>query len=212
MANIFLAILGTGHTIQLLPITSSDVPLQRACEWCEFSEMGDRYVDDSPSGSDQDDLVDDSDLDVDLSDTEDLQFTFCKPSNRQLLQLDGGAQSSSGADHVTQQPDMRLRWRFFTSGVTLMLSSLVLLVCMPLYYQQMALSGKEYNAYGSLLFISFMVTLLLVILARACSILLKWDNEREFYRIPISWKRWVILINISHTNTIDCLKCFNWFA
>lgn len=104
--------------------------------------MGDHYGDESQSASDQDELIGGSDLDADLTDTEEMQFTFCKGGLMDTLGNNNDQESCSNYSFQPQhEPKSKLI--FFGMVIMLFLSAFVLLICFPLYFQQ--LNVGSYN-------------------------------------------------------------------
>lgn len=105
--------------------------------------MGDHYGDESQSASDQDELIGASDLDADLSDTEEMQFTFCKGG---LMDTLGNDQESCSNYSSVPHNEPKSKLIFFGMVIMLFLSAFVLLICFPLYFQQ--LNVGSYNDDG----------------------------------------------------------------
>lgn len=149
----------------------------------------DHYVDESPSASDQEELVGATDFDDDLTDVDDLQYNnYCKPSNDRAL----SAGSDSGVASGNEQPsaiaiEQQSKCKFFGSTIALFLAAFALLICFPLYVQQLEVEGKKNNAYGAILYVSTAVALVFIVAAAIVSSIAKWDIK--FYKCPISWKR-----------------------
>lgn len=153
------------------------------------------HFDDSPSVSDQEELVGATDFDDDLTDVDDMTYgNYCKASNeRTSVCSDSGV--GSGSDQPStcsdQQPS---KCRFFGSLVALFLAAFALLITFPLYMQQLSVEDKKNNAYGAILFVSTAVTALFILIAGCASYIGKWNIK--LYRCPISWKRWVLNCNL----------------
>lgn len=143
--------------------------------------MSDHYGDDSQSASDQEELVGETDIDDDYSDTEEMQFTFCKTNIIDENSLDSNATSNGAQKHSIQS-----KLIFFGMVVALFLSALALIICFPLYLQQLNVGDKK-NAYGALLFVSTLITLLLIVCAFVGWWILKWNVA--LYKLPLPWKR-----------------------
>lgn len=142
--------------------------------------MSDHYGDESQSASDQEELVGETDIDDDYSDTEEMQFTFCKTNIIDENSLD------TNTDNGIQKHSMQSKFIFFGMVITLFLSALVLLICFPLYLQQLNV-GEKKSAYGALLFVSTLITLLLILSAFAGWWILKWNIV--LYTLPLPWRR-----------------------
>lgn len=142
--------------------------------------MSDHYGDESQSASDQEELVGETDIDDDYSDTEEMQFTFCKTNIIDENSLD------TNTDNDTRKHSIQSKFIFFGMVITLFLSAFVLLICFPLYLQQLNV-GEKKNAYGALLFVSTLITLLLILSAFAGWWILKWNIV--LYNLPLPWKR-----------------------
>lgn len=162
--------------------------------------MADHYGDESQSASDQEELVGNSDLDDDLSDYDEVQFNnFCKPTSTEN-DLNAG---ESSADQMSSQYKYRRQQQqnydfenfyghksriiFFIAMIALFLTAFALLLCFPLYIQQLSVEGKQNNAYGAILYTSTVITLIFLIIAVLISFLFKWDVK--LFKFPIEWKR-----------------------
>lgn len=142
--------------------------------------MSDHYGDESQSASDQEELVGDTDIDDDYSDTEEMQFTFCKTNIVDENSLD------TNTDNDTQKHSIQSKFIFFGMVITLFLSAFILLICFPLYLQQLNV-GEKKNAYGALVFVATLITLLFILSAVAGWWILKWNIA--LYKLPLPWKR-----------------------
>lgn len=138
--------------------------------------MGDTYGEES--GSDQEELVNisASDIDEDATDIDEMQFTFCKANN-----------SGNNDSTDNQYKENKSKLSLFGVGFSLLCSAFLLLIILPLYNQQLALGGDDYNAYGAILYVSSIVTLLLIAVAGISDWIWKWDLK--FYKLPIPGKR-----------------------
>lgn len=138
--------------------------------------MADTYGEES--GSDQEELVNisASDIDEDGTDIDEMQFTFCKASNP------GNNDSTDN-----QYKENKSKLSLFGVGFCLLCSAFMLLIILPLYNQQLALGGDDYNAYGAILYVSSIITLLLIGVAGVSDWIWKWDVQ--FYKLPIPGKR-----------------------
>lgn len=143
--------------------------------------MSDHYGDESQSASDQEELVGETDIDDDYSDTEEMQFTFCKSNIIDDNSLDTNAATNGTAKHTIQS-----KLLFFGMVVALFLSAFALLICFPLYLQQLNV-GEKKTAYGALLFVSTLITLLLILSAFVGWWILKWNVA--LYKLPLPWRR-----------------------
>lgn len=145
-------------------------------------KMSDHYGDDSQSASDQEELVGETDIDDDYSDTEEMQFTFCK-SNIEIERTRNTNGDDDGSMHIHT---IQSKFIFFGMVVTLFLSAFVLLICFPLYLQQLNV-GQKKSAYGALLFVSTLITLLLMLSTLVGWWILKWNVV--LYKLPLPWRR-----------------------
>lgn len=149
------------------------------------------HFDDSPSASDQEELVGATDFDDDLTDADDLPYSnYCKTANERT----SAAGSDSGVVSGSEQPSSGIaddqqpsKCRFFGSIVALFVTAFALLITFPLYLQQLAVEGKKNNAYGAILYVSTAVTAILILLAGCASYFGQWHTK--LYKCPISWKR-----------------------
>lgn len=165
---------------QLQPAYSCNVVSKRM----PLIKMSDHYGDESQSASDQEELVGETDIDDDYSDTEEMQFTFCKSNIVDENSLDTNTDNAS--NNGMQKHSIQSKFIFFGMVVTLFLSAFVLLICFPLYLQQLNV-GEKKTAYGALLFVSALITLLLVLSALAVWWILKWNIA--LYKLPLPWRR-----------------------
>lgn len=145
--------------------------------------MGDHYGDESQSASDQEELVGETDIDDDYSDTEEMQFTFCKTTNI----IDGNSLNAN-ADNASNgiQHTFKSKFIFFGMVIMLFLSAFVLLICLPLYLQQLNV-GEKKHAYGALLFVSTLITALFILATLIGWWILKWNVA--LYKCPLPWRR-----------------------
>lgn len=162
--------------------------------------MADHYGDESQSASDQEELVGNSDLDDELTDYDDVQFNnFCKPSSTDN-DLNAGENSSgqmSSQQKYRQQQQQnydfdqfyghKSKILFFIAMIALLLTAFALLLCFPLYIQQLSVEGKQNNAYGAILYVSTVITMIFLIMAAIVSFLFKWDVK--LFKFPIAWRR-----------------------
>lgn len=156
----------------------------------KFLNMVDNYGDDSQSASDQEELVGATDFDDDMTDVDEQPYSnYCKTSNEDTLigGSDSGVGSGSDQHSTSAANEQQSKCRFFGSTVALFLSAFALLVCFPLYLQQLAVEGEKNNAYGAILYVSITVTAVLIAAAGLVSTIAKWDIK--WYKCPISWKR-----------------------
>lgn len=147
-----------------------------------LAKMSFHYGDEEQSASDQEQLVGETDIDDDYSDTEEMQFTFCKSNIIDENSLDTNTAEPNGIRALTLQTKIT----FFGMVVALFLSAFVLLICFPLYLQQLN-AGQKKSAYGALLFVSILITLLLILTAVAGWWILKWNIV--LYKLPLPWRR-----------------------
>lgn len=148
------------------------------------------HFDDSPSASDQEELVGATDFDDDLTDVDELPYSnYCKSGNERT-----SAGSDSGVVSGSDQPsnyivnDQRSsKCRLFGSIIALFLAAFALLITFPLYLQQLAVEGEKNNAYGAILYVSTTVTAIFIMVAACASYFGKWNVK--WYKCPISWRR-----------------------
>lgn len=174
--------------------------------------MGDHYGDESQSASDQEELIGGSDLDGDISDTEEMQFTFCKGG---LMDTLGNDQESCSSNYSTVLHEPKSKLIFFGMVIMLFLSAFVLLICFPLYFQQLNVGSNirvsaakdgiinhniiptdrphnnsnlsASNAYGAILYVSTLITSFLLLATVIASWSLKWNLM--VHKLPMPWKR-----------------------
>ncbi|KAJ6634875.1 hypothetical protein Bhyg_13456 [Pseudolycoriella hygida] len=161
-------------------------------------KMSDHYGDESQSASDQEELVGETDIDEDCSDTEEMQFTFCKTNIVDENSLD------TNTDNGIPKHSIQSKFIFFGMVFSLLLSAFVLLICFPLYQQQLNV-GENKNAYGALLFVSTLITLLLVLSTLAGSWILKW--KIVLYKLPLPWRRFLTISSLCGVAGTVCTIC-----
>lgn len=173
--------------------------------------MNDNYGEESCS--DQEDLVgaSASELDDDVTDMDEIQFSFCKATG-----TSSNHQNSSNASHNEQNmtpsshhlnhkqencirnsageggyenyiDNQKSKFALFGSGFGLLLTSLMMLVILPLYLKQLALGGESYNAYGAIIYIGLMIGIILGVLAAIFGRTSKWNIK--FYKCPLEPKK-----------------------
>lgn len=127
--------------------------------------------------SDQEDLVDasgGSELDDEVTDMDEMQFAYCKTDAPFLNPVDPIGESSR--DSVTPKIETKVKLTMLGVGLLLLISTFVLLFLHPLYMKQLELGGMDkFNAFGSLFFISTIVTLLFVSGTAIISWICKWN-------------------------------------
>lgn len=179
----------------------------------------DHYGEDShDSASDQDELVGSTDMDDDdLSDTEEIQFTYCNNSSSAHLhpadednELCPGpsdcccASSNAATSQSLNNPEtadapcelhttLQLRVKLCSWASAVAVSSLGLLVWFPLYLHQLSatsvsLGGRPLNAYGALLFIGLLVTVGFFGAFLVMASVRKWKAVRVM-EVPLPWTR-----------------------
>jgi hypothetical protein len=153
--------------------------------------MANRF-DESPTTSDQEELVGASDVDDDATDMDEMQFTYCKNHSptASTEPIDSDANThlvDSGTATCGNKLETRSMWALFGFGLVLLVSTFLLLVIYPLYQLQLEQGGRSYNAYGGLLFYSSVITLLLCAATVVASWLYKWNFK--VYTPPIPGKR-----------------------
>lgn len=167
--------------------------------------MNDNYGEESCS--DQEDLVgaSASELDDDVTDMDEIQFSFCKAtgtSNQNSSTNNNpnggsGCGGGGGMQHNNQTHDIyvgdnysdnhKSKFALFGSGFGLLVTSLMMLVVLPLYLRQLSLGGENYNAYGAIIYIGLMVGVLLTLLAAVFGHVSKWNIK--FYKCPLDSKK-----------------------
>lgn len=164
--------------------------------------MADHYGDESQSASDQEELVGNSDLEDELSDYDDVPFdNLCKQSTATENDLNSGAGECMNIDPSTSHHKYNSQEMYdnehlyghkskivlFIAMIALLLTAFALLICFPFYLQQLAVEGKQNNAYGAILFVSTVVTFVFMVIAALMSYLFKWDNK--LLTFPIVWTK-----------------------
>lgn len=141
--------------------------------------------------SDQEDLVDasgGSEMDDEVTDMDEMQFTYCKTDEVFLNSVDQMGESSShgGRSNGNNKIETRLKLSLLGAGLILLISTFMLLFIHPLYLKQLEVGGDKFNAYGSLLFVSTIVTILFVSATAITSWISKWNIK--IYQFPIPAK------------------------
>lgn len=151
--------------------------------------MAQRFGNTGDESSDQEDLVDasgGSELDDEVTDMDEMQFAYCKTDAPFLNPVDPIGESS-GRGSVVTKIETKVKLTMLGVGLALLISTFILLFLHPLYMKQLELGGSDkFNAFGSLFFISTIVTLLFVSGTAITSWLCKW-NIRVF-QLPIPAK------------------------
>lgn len=136
--------------------------------------------------SEQEDLVDASgasEMENDETDMEEVNFANYKPDMAVLNSIEcNDDEQSVNACKV----ETKLKLAIIGVGLCLLIATFLLLCTYPLYLKQLELGGENYNAFGSLLFVSSIITTFYVIAAAASSWHFKWDIK--FYQLPIPAK------------------------
>lgn len=156
-----------------------------------MTTMVQRFGNTGDESSDQEDLVDasgGSELDDEVTDMDEMQFAYCKTDAPFLNPVDPVGENSSGRNSVTTKIETKVKLTMLGVGLVLLISTFTLLFLHPLYMKQLELGGSDnkFNAFGSLFFISTIVTLLLVCATAISSWFFKW-NIRVF-QLPIPAK------------------------
>lgn len=154
--------------------------------------MADHYGDESQSASDQEELVGNTDLEDELTDFDDIQFNYCKQSTAEntINGMENGGNvdaTTNGAHHQYDVTEQKSKILFFGATVALFLTAFALLICFPLYLQQLSVEGKQNNAYGAMLFVSSLVTIAFIGMTALVSYMFKWNIK--LLKCPIHWKR-----------------------
>lgn len=164
--------------------------------------MSDHYGDESLSASDQEDMVSETDLDADIdqSAAEEMQFTSDNRSSINTIipatDVDPFNDTTNTDRYSSAGRDL-IRSRCILVCMTLMLflSAFVLLICFPLYIQQLNVNDGErasqHNAYGALLYVLSVISLaflMAIVIASSC---LKLDVK--WYKLPLPWNRFVYM-------------------
>lgn len=140
--------------------------------------------------SEQEDLVDASEaseMENEESDMEDVNFSSYKPDITGLNPIDSTDIVDQSCHSVgVYRVETRLKLALIGVGLCLLMSTFLLLLCYPLYLKQLELGGENYNAFGSLLFNSTIVTMFYIVAAAVSSWYFKW--ELKFYQLPIPAK------------------------
>ncbi|XP_063709059.1 uncharacterized protein LOC134837606 [Culicoides brevitarsis] len=139
--------------------------------------------------SDQEDLVDasgGSELDDEVTDMDEMQFAYCKTDAPFLNPVDPVGENSSTRT-TTTKIETKVKLIMLGVGLLLLISTFILLFLHPLYMKQLELGGSDkFNAFGSLFFISTIVTALLVCATATCNWLFKW--KLRTFQLPIPAK------------------------
>lgn len=144
-----------------------------------------RYGDDS---SEQEDLVDASgasEVENDETDMEEVNFANYKPDITVLSPIDDEL-SAGGGGGGGSKLETKLKLTIIGVGLCLLIATFLLLFTYPLYLKQLELGGENYNAFGSLLYVSSIITTFYIVAAAAASWRFKWDIK--FYQLPIPAK------------------------
>lgn len=157
--------------------------------------MGDHYGDESQSASDQEDLVGGTDFDDDLSDTEELQFTYCKNSTIAIDEPDISVSTNDGinsyfcSNSSTSDETVPQKSKLLLCCMVgmLFISALILLICFPLYFHQLNVGKNKHNAYGAMLYVSTLITSAFLLATLISSWILKWDIK--VHKLPLPWYR-----------------------
>lgn len=165
--------------------------------------MSDHYGDESLSATDQEDMVSETDLDADIdqSAAEEIQFTNATrlPSSTIIPASDVDPFNETIADQYanfssTRSEPIRSRCILVCMSLMLFLSAFVLLICFPLYIQQLNVNDdggrtSQHNAYGALLYVLSVISLAFLMAIVIASWCLKLDVK--WYKLPLPWNRFV---------------------
>lgn len=156
------------------------------------------------SASDQEDMVSETDLDADIeqSAAEEMQFTNenrsattttiiaatdVDPLNDTIADQYENFSSTGGA--------IRSRCILVCMTLMLFLSAFVLLICFPLYIQQLNVNDggrtSQHNAYGAILYVLSVISLAFLMAIVVASWCLKLDVK--WYKLPLPWNRFVYM-------------------
>lgn len=153
-----------------------------------ISTMAQRFGNNTgDESSDQEDLVDasgGSELDDEVTDMDEMQFAYCKTDAPFLNPVDPIDGSGSRGTVITKI-ETKVKLTMLGVGLVLLLSTFILLFLHPLYMKQLELGGSDkFNAFGSLFFISTIVTVLLVSCTALCNWICKWKIRTFQFPIP----------------------------
>lgn len=154
--------------------------------------MVDRCGDDSQS-SDHDELVDNSDYDDDYTDFDDVQLNQCKHTVHDQNDYAGNIDSYSDDRSqqslldVTTFDEVTPKLYLFAAAMALFITAFALLITFPLYLEQLSIEMNRNNAYGALLFLSMVATIILLAITSITSIVQNWNIS--IWRMPFHWKR-----------------------
>lgn len=152
--------------------------------------MADHYGDESQSASDQEELVGNTDLEDELTDFDDVQFSYCKQSaaDNSVNGMENGANDNQqNGQQQIGYPEQKSKILFFGATIALFLTAFALLICFPLYLHQLSIEGNQNNAYGAILYLSSLVTVIFIVIAAIVSYFLKWNIK--LFKVPMQWKR-----------------------
>lgn len=160
--------------------------------------MNDNYGEESCS--DQEDLVgaSASELDDDVTDMDEIQFSFCKAtgtSNQSSTTKNddqNGTKKQQNPTHDIYVGDNftdnhKSKFALFGSGFGLLVTSLMMLIILPLYLRQLSLGGESYNAYGAIIYIGLMIGILMGVLSAVLGHVSNWNVK--FYKLPLDSKK-----------------------
>lgn len=166
--------------------------------------MSDHYGDESQSASDQDDMVSETDLDADIdqSAAEEMQFTNENRSSSIIPATDVDPFNDTTVHDQyanyssTDSEPLRSGCILVCMSLMLFLSAFVLLICFPLYIQQLNVNDdggrtSQHNAYGALLYVFSVISLAFLMAIVIASWCLKLDVK--WYKLPLPWNRFVYM-------------------
>lgn len=169
--------------------------------------MSETYDEESYTGSEPDDMCGLSDYEDEGTDLDEMQFTFCKGSTTKLLERtteinlngqtndDNDDQLNSTTSTNNLHGNSKSKLMFFGCATVLLLSSFLLLISFPLYYEQLSidLNGdhnkttieqqQQHNIYGAILYITTFTTLLIIAITLIATWIYKW--QLNIFKLPI---------------------------
>lgn len=165
--------------------------------------MSEHYGDESLSATDQEDMVSETDLDADIdqSAAEEMQFTSEKRSASTTIipasdvdPFNDTIAAQYANFSSTRSEPIRSRCILVCMSAMLFLSAFVLLICFPLYIQQLNVNDDDgrttrHNAYGALLYVFSVISLAFLMAIVIASWCLKLDVK--WYKLPLPWNRFV---------------------
>ncbi|XP_055374954.1 uncharacterized protein LOC129607803 [Condylostylus longicornis] len=131
------------------------------------------------------------------SSSDTMQFSLCKTNANSLSLIDTTTtewNSTTEKEYQNAQQHHQMQLQHFRKckrifllliafGFGLLLTSFSLFIVLPLYQKQLEIGRKTNNSYGSILFISPIITFLLILLTQIFSWLFKWTIQ--VYKFPV---------------------------